>query len=168
MTPKMLRLRAESRRLSVSEFQVDGPATANTDDHNCPVDTAERSSFADWRTEFRHGLAPRPDFISIIFVSDFLFTCGQLVQTLLLWQLQVIQKCCVTGIETFTDDYGAKRLRSVQTDRGTIKCDTVVNCAGLYTLWLANHLLCSVYICTKTALYIVQSGWVSLIKSLIT
>jgi len=44
----MLRLRAESQILSHSEFQVDGPATV-TDDHNCPVDNAERSFSADWR-----------------------------------------------------------------------------------------------------------------------
>jgi len=27
-----------------------GPPQRNTDDHDCPVDTAERSSSADWRT----------------------------------------------------------------------------------------------------------------------
>jgi len=46
--------------------------------------------------------------------------------------VKVVERCAVTGIETYTDDYGAKRLRSVQTDRGTIKSNTVVNCAGLY------------------------------------
>ena len=41
---KMLRLRAGSRRLSGSDPQVDGPATAKR-----PFDTAERSSSTDWQ-----------------------------------------------------------------------------------------------------------------------
>jgi len=35
----MLRLRAESRRLSAN-FRSTGPQQQNTDDYNCPVDTA--------------------------------------------------------------------------------------------------------------------------------
>lgn len=44
----------------------------------------------------------------------------------------MIEKCSVNAIETFVDDYGVKRLRSVQTDRGNITSNTVVNCAGMY------------------------------------
>ena len=49
-------------------------------------------------------------------------------------RVQVIEKCSVTAIETYTDDYGVRRLRSVQTNRGNIKSNTLVNCAGLYAL----------------------------------
>ena len=45
--------------------------------------------------------------------------------------VQVIENCSVTGIETYTDDYGTTRIRSVQTDRGRINTSTVVNCAGI-------------------------------------
>ena len=49
----MLRLNAGSRRLSGSEFQVDGPLgpqQQNNDDQNCSDDNAERLTSADWRT----------------------------------------------------------------------------------------------------------------------
>ena len=52
----------------------------------------------------------------------------------------MIEKCSVTGVETYTDDYGTKRLRSVQTDRGNVKSSTVVNCAGQY-VGLVQHKL---------------------------
>lgn len=44
---------------------------------------------------------------------------------------KVVQKCAVTGIDVFADDYGTKRVRSVQTNLGTIKTSCVVNCAGI-------------------------------------
>jgi len=51
-----------------------------------------------------------------------------------------MQQCTVTGIETYTDDFGVKRLRSVQTDKGNIESDTVVNCAGLYALSVSRFM----------------------------
>jgi sarcosine dehydrogenase len=45
---------------------------------------------------------------------------------------KLIQKCSVNGIETYTDEFGAKKIRSVITDKGTIRTGTVVNCAGVW------------------------------------
>jgi len=42
--PEMLKLSLAANTRST------GPQQQNADDHNCPVDTAERSSSADWRT----------------------------------------------------------------------------------------------------------------------
>lgn len=36
----------------------------------------------------------------------------------------------MNGIQTYVDDYGTKRVRAVETSRGTIKTNTVVNAAG--------------------------------------
>ena len=43
---------------------------------------------------------------------------------------QVLEKCSVTNIETYVDDFGTKRVKAVETDRGTIKTDTIVIGAG--------------------------------------
>jgi glycine/D-amino acid oxidase-like deaminating enzyme len=43
---------------------------------------------------------------------------------------QVLQKCEVTGIQTYVDEYGTKRVKAVETNRGTIRTNTVVNAAG--------------------------------------
>ena len=58
----MLRLGDGSRRLSGSEFQVE----QNTDDHNCPFDTAERSSCADWQTAGVDDWRRRPFVCNIL------------------------------------------------------------------------------------------------------
>jgi len=38
-------------RCDMPTYSTPCNTTFNTDDHNCPVDTAERSSSADWRTD---------------------------------------------------------------------------------------------------------------------
>lgn len=44
--------------------------------------------------------------------------------------MQVVQQCSVTSIDVYTDDYGTRRIHSVQTDKGVIQTSTVVNCTG--------------------------------------
>jgi len=46
---------------------------------------------------------------------------------------KVIQQTAVTGLETFVDDYGTKRVSGVVTPVGIIKTNTVVNCAGVWS-----------------------------------
>jgi glycine/D-amino acid oxidase-like deaminating enzyme len=50
--------------------------------------------------------------------------------TSITFPLQVLQNCGVRGIQTYVDDYGTKRVKAVETDRGTINTKVVVNCAG--------------------------------------
>ena len=38
----------------------------------------------------------------------------------------------MTGIDVKTDDFGTQRVHSVHTDRGTIRTDCVINCAGAW------------------------------------
>jgi len=48
LTPENAKLSHED--CLVANSRSTGPQQRNTDDHSCPVDTAERSSSADWRT----------------------------------------------------------------------------------------------------------------------
>ena len=40
----------------------------------------------------------------------------------------------MTGIQTYVDDYGTKRVKAVETNKGTIRTNTVVNAAGKVTI----------------------------------
>lgn len=46
--------------------------------------------------------------------------------------VQIFEKCKVQGIDTKTDDFGIKRISSVQTNLGTIKTSHVINCTGVW------------------------------------
>lgn len=47
--------------------------------------------------------------------------------------LKVIQGCSVTDVQVKEDDYGTKRVIGIETDKGTIKTNCIVNCAGKTT-----------------------------------
>ena len=46
------------------------------------------------------------------------------------FMLQLLQNCQVTGIQTYVDDHGTKRVKAVETNKGTINTKVVVNAAG--------------------------------------
>ncbi|XP_074650089.1 sarcosine dehydrogenase, mitochondrial-like [Tubulanus polymorphus] len=45
---------------------------------------------------------------------------------------QVVTDCSVTGINVKEDDFGVRRVASVETSKGTIETNCVVNCAGVW------------------------------------
>ena len=40
------------------------------------------------------------------------------------------ENCGVTSIDVKEDDFGTKRVHTIHTDKGSIRTDKVVNCAG--------------------------------------
>ena len=44
----------------------------------------------------------------------------------------MIENCAVTNIITKEDDFGCTRVSGVETDRGVIKTENVINCAGAW------------------------------------
>jgi 4-methylaminobutanoate oxidase (formaldehyde-forming) len=61
--------------------------------------------------------------------------------------VQIIERCKVTGISTSVHENVA-RVSSITTDRGTISCEVVVNCAGLWArkVWYSIIVTYSYYI----------------------
>ncbi|CAD5122929.1 DgyrCDS11326 [Dimorphilus gyrociliatus] len=45
---------------------------------------------------------------------------------------RVVEGCSLTAIETVVDDYGTRRVHAVQTNKGRIRTNCVVNCAGVW------------------------------------
>ena len=43
---------------------------------------------------------------------------------------KVIENCSITGIETETSLFGSRQISAVNTDKGSIKTNCVINCTG--------------------------------------
>ena len=49
-----------------------------------------------------------------------------------------MQDTSVTGIQTLIDDYGTKRIKAVETNKGTIQTSCVINCAGAWAPYIGE------------------------------
>ena len=68
---------------------------------------------------------------------------------------QVLQKCSVTGIDVKNDDFGTRRVHAVHTDRGTIRTDCVINCAGAWAPAIGSMAGVNTPLCAMKHAYVV-------------
>ena len=52
------------------------------------------------------------------------------INTVCVCCLQVYENCPVNSIDVQVDDFGTRRVHSVHTEKGSIRTDKVINCAG--------------------------------------
>lgn len=56
--------------------------------------------------------------------------CSALTRAAVKAGARVVEGCSLTAIETVVDDYGTRKVHAVQTNKGRIRTNCVVNCAG--------------------------------------
>nr|XP_002128931.1 sarcosine dehydrogenase, mitochondrial-like [Ciona intestinalis]XP_018667187.1 sarcosine dehydrogenase, mitochondrial-like [Ciona intestinalis]XP_026689996.1 sarcosine dehydrogenase, mitochondrial-like [Ciona intestinalis] len=65
-------------------------------------------------------------------------TCVTYTRAAAKYGAKILENCDVTSIETSTDDYGIKRIASINTNYGPIKTKNIVNCTGVWAPYVGE------------------------------